>query len=209
MRHRFAFCCVLFVAANAALFSYRTDERGNKVSPKLWVGLVGNFNSHFEKGLDSTKGDYSASYLTAGGVLAAQYFFEDYYLAGGFGFDRLLTLAVNDFALDMQSREQWHVPVFLRGFLPLTESFAVGAGFTYLTETIMYLNGQSASEKAYAQLFLDLALDYRYCFAEKWCALASGIVGMNLYPGRQHTYSPGDLFHSRLELNLGALYALY
>lgn len=201
--------CTFFLLATMSVFAYKIDERGNKIHPKLWLGLLGNFNSHFEKGLDSTKGDYSASYLSAGGVLTAQYFFDDNYLAGGFGFDRLLTLAVNDFALDMQSREQWHIPFFLRGFFPLADSFAIGAGLTYLTETVMYLNGQRASEKTYAQFFLDLALEYRYCFAEKWCALATAIAGVNLYPGRQHTYSPGDLFHSRLELNLGILYALY
>jgi hypothetical protein len=170
---------------------------------ELYIGAEGEFALHSEDGLDKSKGDYSVGYNTLGGSITGQYHFPDFYFAAGLGLMRLMSLRVNGVSYE---HRQWHVPVYARAYYKLDPMFALGAGLTHLTETTMYLNGEKVPNSSYNQIFLDLALQVSVQMNEKIRFLATPVLGINLIPGRQHTYSVGDLFHVRFACQLGAVY---
>lgn len=181
-----------------------------KKTQSLLLGLDGAWGGHAEEGLDSSKGEYSASYSTLGGLLSVEYYeWAEFFLRGGLGVMRLVGLRVNGRSQNMENREQWHVPFYCYGFYRLNELFSVGAGPTYLIETTMYLHGQMVPQSSFHHIFLDLALQFRPQIDEKLHAIFTGIVGLNLIPGRQNTYSVFDLLHLRFQLMAGISYALF
>lgn len=186
------------------------DEKGNPIERNyFWLGLEGSLTAHSEDGLDRTKGEYAVSYSTLGGSVVGQYHFGDFFFHGGIGGMKLLGLRVNGTSIEMKNRTQWHIPVFLHAYYKIDELVAVGAGLTHLTETTMYLDGAKVPDSSYNQIFLDAALQLRPRLNERVRLTVTAIMGLNLIPGRQHTYSVGDLLHLRFQLNLGAVYALY
>lgn len=164
---------------------------------------------HVEEGLDSSKGEYSVSHSSLGGSVIGEYHLSEFYAQAGIGLMRLTGLRVNGYSQSMQNRVQWHVPVFVHAYCPLGRYWALGAGFTHLTETRMYLNAQAVPESSFHHLFLDTALQVRPQVMENLFAVITAIVGLNLIPGRQHTYSVGDLLHLRFQLMAGMVYATF
>lgn len=185
------------------------DIRPEKKEKKFFAGLEAALTAHTEEGLDSSKGDYSVSYSTFGGSTVAQYYFDDFYLQGGVGLVRLLALNINNVKIDMSNRVQWHVPLYLHAYYRVHPVFGLGAGFTHLIETTMYLNSQAVPDSSYSQLFLDLAAQVKPQLNDSLTMLLTAVVGLNLIPGRQHVYSVGDLLHVRFHFNLGLVYAVF
>lgn len=164
---------------------------------------------HSEEGLDRSKGEYSVSYSALGGAVTAEYHLPDFYLHGGIGLMRLMGLRVNGKSQDMENRVQWHVPVYAHAFYRLDKLVAIGAGLTHLTETRMYLDSQPVPESSYNHLFVDAAIQVRPQLSENLAAVITGVIGLNVIPGRQHTYSVGDLLHLRFQLMAGMVYAAF
>ncbi|MFZ5627511.1 MAG: hypothetical protein ACOY5B_00165 [Spirochaetota bacterium] len=164
---------------------------------------------HSEEGLDRSKGEYSVSYSALGGAVTAEYHLPDFYLHGGIGLMRLMGLRVNGKSQDMENRVQWHVPVYAHAFYRLDKLVAIGAGLTHLTETRMYLDSQPVPESSYNHLFVDVAIQVRPQLSENLAAVITGVIGLNVIPGRQHTYSVGDLLHLRFQLMAGMVYAAF
>ncbi|GAB4433482.1 MAG: hypothetical protein OHK0011_16530 [Turneriella sp.] len=164
---------------------------------------------HSEAGLDRSKGEYSVSYSTLGGSATAEYHLSEFYFHGGIGLMRLMGLRVNGQSQNMENRVQWHVPLYAHAFYRLDKLVALGTGLTHLTETTMYLNDQPVPESSYNHLFVDAALQLRPRLGENLTAVITGVIGLNVIPGRQHTYSVGDLLHLRFQLMAGIVYAAF
>jgi hypothetical protein len=207
LKHLALLSCTLFCVGQIL----PVDERGNiaKVENKFRVGADAAVTFHSEAGLDSSKGEYGVSDTTFGGSALAQYHFQDFYLEGGVGIMRLLSLTVNGTKVDMANRVQWHIPVFARGYYKLTSFMGVGVGLTHLTETTMYLNSNPVPNSSYHHIFLDLAAQVTPQLNDKLWIVFTFIFGLNMIPGRQHTYSVGDLLHVRAQFNVGAAFALF
>lgn len=192
----------------ARLSANAFDVRGNATSRTVFAGLEASVAGHTEEGLDRSKGEYSASYSALGGSLIVEYHLPDYYFHSGIGLMRLMGLRVNGLSQSMENRVQWHVTVYGHAFYRLDKLLAIGVGLTHLTETTMQLNGQSVPESSYHHLFIDAALQIRPQINDRIFAVATGVIGLNVIPGRQHTYSVGDLLHLRFQLLAGMVYAL-
>jgi hypothetical protein len=195
--------------ATAGLSANVFDIRSDSAEKKFFAGIEGTVALQVEEGLDSSKGQYSVSYSALGGGLVAQYFFSDFYLQSGVGLMRLMALTINNVKIDMTERVQWHVPFYLHAYYRLFPIFAMGAGFTHLTETTMYLYSQAIPYSSYNHLFLDLALQLKPEINDSLTLLATFVTGVNLIPGRQHVYSVGDLLHLRFQMYFGIVYALF
>lgn len=214
-----AFLLLTFSTGAASAQVAKTDERGNTVpkvpaepvdlSRKFHAGLEFAAAAHNEEGLDKSKGEYSVSYGTLGGSLVARYDLADFFLQGGVGLMRLTSLTVNSVQIDMQKREQWHVPVYARMHYKVFPLFNLGLGLTHLTETTMYVNSLPAPESSYNHIFADGVMQLTPQLAENLSMMVTVVLGVNLVPGRQHTYSVGDLLHIRLQANIGLLYAVF
>lgn len=195
------------------------DERGNTVlkpvtepvdlSRKFHAGAEFAATAHSEEGLDKSKGDYSVSYGTLGGSLVARYDLTDFFLQGGVGLMRLTSLTVNALKIDMQNRVQWHVPVYVHLHYKVFPVFNLGLGLTHLTETTMYVNSVAAPESSYNHIFADGLMQVTPQLAENLTMIVTVVLGVNLIPGRQHTYSVGDLLHIRVQANIGLIYAAF
>jgi len=200
---------VLVFLPAAAPAEFFVDAAGpNSVERPLSLGGELAVAGHSEEGLDRSKGEYSVSYSALGGSLVAEYHLPDYYFHGGIGLMRLMGLRVNGLSQSMENRVQWHVPLYVHAFYRLDKLFSLGAGLAHLTETTMQLNGQSVPESSYNHLFLDAALQVRPQLSERISAVITGVIGLNVIPGRQHTYSVGDLLHLRFMLMAGLVYAV-
>lgn len=199
------------------------DERGNTTDQQSATSLrvstpeVRRFHAgaeisataHNEEGLDKSKGEYSVSYGTVGGSLLVRYDFADWFLQGGLGLMRLTSLTVNSVKIDMQQRVQWHVPFYAHLYFKVFPIFNMGLGLTHLTETTMYVNSVPAPDSSYNQIFVDGALQVAPQLAKNLTLTVTAVLGLNLIPGRQHTYAVGDLLHLRLQINVGVLYAVF
>ena len=207
---RLATCIALLALAvlPARLSANAFDVRGNAISRTVFAGVEASFAGHSEEGLDRSKGEYSVSYSALGGSLIAEYHLPDYYFHGGIGLMRLMGLRVNGLSQSMENRVQWHVPAYVHVFYRLDKLLAIGAGLTHLTETTMQLNGQPVPESSYNHLFIDAALQVRPQISDRISAVITGVIGLNVIPGRQHTYSVGDLLHLRFQLMAGMVYAV-
>lgn len=199
---------LLLPAGLSADFFDEPVEQKPAVQPIL-LGAELAATGHSEDGLDRSKGEYSVSYSTVGGSLTAEYHLPGFYVHGGIGLMRLMGLRVNGQSQRMQNRVQWHIPVYAHAFYRIDQLFAVGVGFTHLTETTMYLNDQPVPESSYNHWFIDAALQLRPGLSEKLTAVITGMIGLNVIPGRQHTYSVGDLLHLRFQLTAGMVYAFF
>jgi hypothetical protein len=199
---------LLLPAGLSADFFDEPVEQKPAVQPIL-LGAELAATGHSEEGLDRSKGEYSVSYSTVGGSVTAEYHLPDLYFHGGIGLMRLMGLRVNGQSQSMENRVQWHIPVYAHAFYRIDQLFAVGAGFTHLTETTMRLNGQPVPESSYNHLFIDAALQLRPRLSENLTAVFTGVIGLNVIPGRQHTYSIGDLLHLRFQLMAGMVYAFF
>lgn len=219
-RRTIVFSLLLILSAGAAgAQSPRPDERGNVVqkptaepvdlSRKFHAGLEFAATAHNEEGLDKSKGEYSVSYGTLGGSLVVRYDLADFFLQGGVGLMRLTSLTVNSVKIDMQKREQWHVPVSAHLHYKVFPVFNLGLGLTHLTETTMYVNSQPAPDSRYNHVFADGLLQVTPQLAENLTMMVTVLLGVNLIPGRQHTYSVGDLLHIRVQANVGLIYAVF
>lgn len=186
-----------------------SKNEGNTMGRRFLAGAELSAISHAEEGLDRSKGEYSVSYSTLGGSLVVRYDFPDFFLQGGLGLMRVMSLTVNSLKVDMAGRVQWHVPVYAHIYYRIFPIFNIGTGITHLTETTLYVNGTPAPETSYNHLFLDGALQLAPRIAENVTMIVTATIGLNLIPGRQHTYSVGDLLHLRVQLNLGALYHVF
>lgn len=181
-----------------------------KKTKPLLLGLDLAWSGHVEEGLDRSKGEYSTSYAALGGFFGVEYHeWSEFFLRGGLGIMRLTGLRVNSRSQSMESREQWHVPFYVHAFYKIDELFAVGMGFTHLIETTMYLNSQPVPQSSFNHIFLDLVLQVRPRVGEKLQAIFTGIIGLNLIPGRQNTYSVFDLLHLRFQIMAGVGYSLF
>ncbi len=186
-----------------------TDEKGNAVSRPWKAGFDLGWAGHNEAGLDRSKGEYDVSYNTLGGFLSGQYRLPDFYLHGGIGLMRLMTLRVNSVAMAMENRTQWHVPVFLHAYYPIDPVFAFGAGISHLTETTMYLNGTAVPKSSYNHLFIDLAMQFSPKLSRRVNLVFTFVFGINMFPGRQNVYTVTDLLHVRAQLTAGLQYLLF
>jgi len=186
------------------------DERGNALPRRFSAGIESSLLAHNEEGLDKSKGEYSVSYTTFGGSLIARYEFPDFYIQGGIGAMRMLSLTVNTIKVDMSNRRQWHFPaLYAHAYFKVFSFFNLGLGLTHLTEATVYVDGAPVPESSYNQIFADAAVQFTPRLTENLTMTIGGVLGLNLIPGRQHTYSVGDLLHLRVQLNLGVLYALF
>lgn len=149
------------------------------------------------------------SYGTVGGSVVARYDLSDFFLQGGVGLMRLTSLTVNAVKIEMNGREQWHVPVYAHLYYSVFPVFNIGFGLTHLTETTMYVNSVAAPESSYSHLFADGAMQVAPRLAENLTMTVTAVLGINLVPGRQHTYTIGDLLHIRVQVNIGLLYAAF
>lgn len=195
-----------------ALFADFFDEPLKK-APVLvrtfYFGAEVAFTGHTEEGLNRSQGDYSVGYSTLGGCITAEYDTGDFFVHGGVGLVRLMGLSVNGQSQSMRDRVQWHVPVYAHAYFRLDRAWALGAGLTHLTETRMYLNSQPVPDSSFNHLFLDAALQVRPQLGEYLTGVITAAVGINLIPGRRHTYSAGDLLHLRFGLMAGVVYAAF
>lgn len=137
-----------------------------------------------------------------------QYHFSEYYFIANVGLMRLMSQTVNSKSIDMNARTQYHVPVSLWALWKALKGFGLGFGFTHLTETTLYLRGEPVPESSYHQLFADLLLQLNPRITQDLRLNVAAIWGLNLMPGRQHIFTPTDLFHYRLQLQVGLLFAL-
>lgn len=207
MFKRFATALAVVLSTIAPNTIAASDAKDN---PNRWyVGIDIAGAAHDEEGLDSSKGTYSVSYSSLGGMLNAQFVLPEYYFEGGVGLLRLMSLTVNSAAIDMTTRVQWHVPFYGYAFYRISPIFAMGGGLTHLTETTMFLNGSAVPNSSYNHIFLDMAAELTPEISERLKIKVMLIGGLNLIPGRQHTYSVFDLLHVRLQLNVGVLYRLF
>lgn len=207
MFKRFASALVVVLSAIAPHSIAASDAKDN---PKRWyVGIDIAGAAHDEQGLDTSKGAYSVSYSSFGGMLNTQFVLPQIFFEGGVGLLRLMSLTVNSAAIDMSVRTQWHVPFYGYAFYRIAPIFAMGGGLTHLTETTMFLNGSAVPDSSYNQLFLDMAAELTPEINERLKIKLLLVGGLNLIPGRQHTYSVFDLLHVRLQLNVGVLYRLF
>lgn len=194
-------------ALSADFFDEPVPPKPSVRQVSLGAGLA--VAGHTEDGLDRSKGEYSASYAALGGSVTAEYHLPEFYFHGGVGLMRLIGLRVNGESQKMQNRVQWHVPVYVHAFYRFDKLLALGAGLTHLTETRMYLNDQPVPESSFNHLFIDAAIQVRPGLSDNLTALITGVIGLNVLPGRQHTYSAFDLLHLRFQLNAGMVYTIF
>ncbi len=197
----------------------RPDERGNSLQKapaeapdlgrKFHAGLEFAATAHNEEGLDKSKGDYSVSYGTLGGSLLVRYDLADFFFQAGVGLMRLTSLTVNLVKIDMEKRSQWHIPVYAHMHYKVFSVFNLGLGLTHLTETTMYVNSMPAPDSSFNHLFADGLVQVAPQLAENLTMLLTVVLGVNLVPGRQHTYTVGDLLHIRVQANIGLIYAVF
>ncbi len=200
---------LLFCLALAGNLDAATDEKGNAVAKPWYAGIDLGWAGHSEAGLDRTKGDYDVSYNTLGGYLSGQYHFPEFYLHGGIGLMRLMTLKVNSIQMAMENRTQWHVPVFLHAYYPVDPVFAFGAGLSHLTETTMYLNGTEVPRSSYNHVFVDVAMQFSPRLSGRVKLVFTFVFGVNMVPGRQNVYTVTDLLHLRAQLTAGMQFLLF
>lgn len=193
----------------AGPLSAAADEKGNTVPRPWYAGFDLGWAGHNEAGLDRSKGEYDVSYNTLGGYLSGQYHLPDFYLHGGVGLLRLMTLTVNSMTMAMENRTQWHVPVFLHAYYPIDPVFAFGAGLSHLTETTMYLNGKEVPKSSYNHVFADLAMQFSSRLTRRLKLVFTFVIGVNMIPGRQNVYTVTDLLHLRAQLTAGMQYQLF
>ncbi len=206
---RLSVLLALFLPAALSADFFDDAEEPKPAPRSVFLGGEIAAAGHTEEGLDRSKGEYSVSYSALGGSVTAEYHLADFYVHGGIGLMRLMGLRVNGESQNMENRVQWHVPAYAHAFYPLDKMLALGAGLTHLTETTMYLNGQKVPESSYNHLFIDAALQARPRLSENLNAVITAVVGVNVIPGRQHTYSVGDLLHLRFQLMAGMVYAAF
>lgn len=193
----------------AGNLSATTDEKGNAVPKPWYAGFDLGWAGHNEAGLDRSKGEYDVSYNTLGGYLSGQYHFPEFYLHGGLGLLRLMTLRVNSVAMAMENRTQWHVPVFLHAYYRVDPVFAFGAGLSHLTETTMYLNGTEVPKSSYNHVFVDIAMQLSPRLTSSVKLVFTLVFGVNMVPGRQNVYTVTDLLHVRAQLTAGMQFLLF
>lgn len=177
-----------------------------KSEAPIYIGSALGVISHIEDGLDKSKGEYSARYTTVGGNFSVEYHWLPFIFEGVLGLQKLVQLSVNSFSIDMAERTQWHIMFSLNSYYKVASSFALGVGLTNLTETPMYVHGVEVPESSFLHLFLDVAARYTPSITENLFLNVTGILGLNLLPGRRVTYSPFTLLHTRFQINLGVLY---
>jgi len=200
---------LLFLPTALAAEFFVDPAESKPVPRSVFLGGEISVAGHSEEGLDRSKGEYSVSYSALGGSVTAEYHLADVYFHGGVGLMRLMGLRVNGLSQSMENRVQWHVPAYAHAFYRLDKLLALGAGLTHLTETRMYLDSQPVPESSYNHLFIDAALQVRPKLSENLNAVITAVVGINVIPGRQHTYSVGDLLHLRFQLMAGMVYAAF
>lgn len=206
--HRlFVLLCLTF--ALAGKLAAEADEKGNATTRLWYAGLDLGWAGHNEAGLDRSKGEYDVSYNTLGGYLSGQYHLPDFYLHGGVGLLRLMTLKVNTVQMAMENRTQWHVPVFLHAYYPVDPIFAIGAGLSHLTETTMYLNGNEVPKSSYNHIFADVAMQLSPKVTSRLKLVFTFVFGINMLPGRQNVYTVTDLLHVRAQLTGGLQLLLF
>lgn len=206
--HRLA-PALLLALCFAGNLSAIADEKGNAVPKPWYAGFDLGWAGHSEAGLDRSKGEYDVSYNTLGGYLSGQYHLPDFYLHGGVGLLRLMTLKVNSVQMAMENRTQWHVPVFLHAYYRVDPIFAIGAGLSHLTETTMYLNGTRVPESSYNHVFVDIAMQLSPKLTHRLKFVFTLVFGVNMVPGRQNVYTVTDLLHVRAQLTAGMQYLLF
>ncbi|HRP68014.1 MAG TPA: hypothetical protein PLY93_00580 [Turneriella sp.] len=183
-------------------------EATKEVYP-IYVGVALVLAKHLEEGVDQSKGDYHVGYTAFGGALSGEYEYHAFLFQGAFTFMRLFQMNVNGYSIDMRERTQWHLLFSANMFYSIYPSMALGVGLTHLTETSMYVNDTKVADSSFQHIFLDIAARYMPRLTDKMNLDIAAVVGLNMLPGRRHTYSIFDLVHARFQINVGVRYRVF